>query len=134
MKKTDKVQNIEVKNNNLFLDGYQFHIHEGNMLRCSEHRSSKCKVRVRKIDNNNYEYTRGDKSSHTHPVNKKVYDKSVIYDELKTMVLTGVDSKVYGGTAAQILEGKGDDNLLERKTCVNFMSKIKRTQREKMDV
>ena len=133
MKKIEEVQYI---NDKLFIDGYQFYKHRDNIVRCSQHTLSHCKVKVNKIDNGEeyvYYYREGNKSTHTHPLDKNVYKKALLYEDLDRIILTR-DETVTNlvKSAFENNDIDPDDNdILSLKAAVNYVYKKERIKRDK---
>ena len=80
MQDYEQIQDVEILNDNLFIDGHQFHKHQNNILRCSYYKKWKCTVRVRVVVINEgkgdikYYYYKDGICSHNHPKDEIIYE------------------------------------------------------------
>ena len=136
----DFISDVEIINNNLFLDGFQFHKYIGNTYRCSLNKKNKCPVKVKsKIVDGKIMYMyiqHTNKNSHNHNNDPIIYRKSKIYEELKNKAVNGIAKDESITVIANDVLKKHSEGLgklvLELNTCVNYMEKImKKKERRK---
>lgn len=134
MRKIEDVKQIKDK---VFIDEFLFHKHRENILRCSQHTVSGCKVKVNREkvgDEIIYTYREGNKQTHTHPLNRNIYIKALLYQGLDKISEAVSREETVSNLVRDLFKRNGLDpdnnDVLNLKTGINYVLK---KEKERMD-
>ena len=137
MEKNMPVGEVKMLNNNLFVDGFQFYKHQGNILRCSHYKKGKCPVRLRaqKRGEETIYFYKDSIYQHNHLPDRVLIEKSIIYEELKKKAQTGINrEETVWDVAEKILSDNSTDKenkVLSESTCAKFLFQCLKDIKEK---